>query len=56
MPRAQARGLRFRALEETLDDIEAWLVARDSEAASAHTLSAAKQRLLLRPSHSVPTA
>ncbi len=47
--KAQAQGLQFRPLEVTLDDVAAWLVTRDNEAAWAHTLSAAKERLLLAP-------
>ncbi len=47
--KAQAYGLRFRPLAETLDDTAAWLLGRDNSVAWAHTLSAAKERLLLAP-------
>ncbi len=47
--KARAHGLRFRPLEETLDDTAAWLSARDNSAAWAHTLSADRERLLLQP-------
>ncbi len=46
--KAQAHGLCFRPLEETLDDTAAWLAARDNSAAWTRTLSAAKERLLVQ--------
>ncbi len=47
--KAQAQGLQFRQLQATLDDVAAWLATRDNEAAWGRTLSAAKERQLLRP-------
>ena len=47
--KARAHGLCFRPLEETLDDTAAWLSVRDNSAAWTHTLSAARERLLLQP-------
>jgi 2'-hydroxyisoflavone reductase len=47
--KAQAQGLQFRPLDVTLDDTAAWLDTRDNAAAWGRTLSAAKERQLLRP-------
>lgn len=45
--RAQAEGLRCRALAETVRDTAAWLVARDNTGAWQKGLSDARERLVL---------
>jgi len=45
--RAQAEGLRCRALAETVRDTAAWLVARDNTGAWQKVLSDARERLVL---------
>jgi 2'-hydroxyisoflavone reductase len=45
--RAIAEGLRFRPLEETIDDTAAWLATRDNATAWRNVLSAEKERALL---------
>jgi 2'-hydroxyisoflavone reductase len=47
--RAQDKGLRIRALAQTIDDTAAWLAERSNEGAWRNVLSVEKERELLPP-------